>query len=372
MKVESSQPTSPADPRTCISKDQHILCVDDESIILHSLREELRKRVNLPGVKIDIADNGDLALEMIDGFIAEGEDVPVIISDQRMPGMTGDEFLARAHVLSPESRNIMLTGYTDLEAITRLVNQDALYRYIAKPWDSRDLIMTVQEAYRSWYQAMLIRELSMQNEKLSSAMVAALESANLYYDEETGQHILRLAKCSTLIAQAYGLDEGFVRRIRLYASLHDIGKIGVSRDILSKPVKLTTEEFETMKQHVAIGYRILENDDIDKMARNVTLYHHEKWDGSGYLSGLRGQDIPLEARIVCLADVFDALVSTRVYKPSVPFDDAVSLIGDGSGTLFDPELVHTFMDSIPEIRELYANASATLMPSTAADMMPPA
>lgn len=335
--------------------EMHILCVDDESIILLSLREELRSHAHLLGASIDIATSGAEALRIMEEITARGEEIPVIISDQRMPGMNGDEFLSRAQTLVPDARKIMLTGYTDLGAVTRLVNKDALYRYVVKPWEHGDLVLTVQEAFRSYKQERLVRCLSDQNEKLSCAMVAALESANFAYDEETGRHIRRLSEFSALIAAAYGLDDDFVRRIRLYASLHDIGKIGIPKTILAKPARLSPEEFERVKQHVEIGYNILRGDDIDLMAKNITLYHHEKWNGGGYLGGLSGGEIPLEARIVCIADVFDALVSERVYKPSMPIDEAIALIQDGSGTMFDPDLVSTFMESAADIRKLYAD-----------------
>jgi response regulator RpfG family c-di-GMP phosphodiesterase len=325
----------------------HIVCVDDQEIILLSLRQELARASALTDAQIELVNSGEKALRLIESILADGEEIPVIISDQRMPGMNGDEFLDRAHSKIPESKNILLTGYTDIEAVTRLVNHEALYRYIAKPWASQDLILTIGEAYKSFFLKKQIAELSRQNEKLTNAMVAALESANFIFDEDTGRHIQRIADISMMIAKGADLEDLEVRKIHLYASLHDIGKIGVPHEILTKPGPLDPSEFDLIKQHVRIGYKILDKDDIDPMAKNITLYHHERWDGSGYIHGLAGKEIPIEARIVGIADAFDALVNARVYKPAFTLEKAVSIIRDGAGAQFDPEIVQAFLATVP-------------------------
>ena len=148
------------------------------------------------------------------------------------------------------------------------------------------------------------------------------------------------------------------------APLHDIGKIGIPDAILLKPGKLTPAEFTVMKTHVEIGYQTLKN--IDKryqknaflqMGLDITRYHHEKWDGSGYLSQLKGEQIPLSARIMALADVYDALRSKRVYKSAFPHEEAVSIIQEGRGKHFDPELVDLFTASHQEFKELFDQLS---------------
>lgn len=324
----------------------HILCVDDETIVLQSLRRELLQDPFFSEFSIDIADSGSNALSYLDEILGEGDLVPVILSDQRMPSMNGDAFLVEAMRKSPDTLCILLTGFSDINAIVNLVNNNALYRYLSKPWDRNDLIMTVKEAFRAWNRERIIEEQGQKIEHMTMAMVAALESANFYFDEETGNHIKRISLLSEYIARAAGLDEHFVKAIKMYSPLHDIGKVGVGKELLLKPGKLTIDEFEQVKEHVRIGYRILDNSAIDCIAKNIVLYHHEKWNGKGYPEGLSGQSIPLEARIVSIADVYDALVSQRVYKPAFPVAEALKIIRSERGVSFDPFLADTFLSGI--------------------------
>ncbi|QUH20128.1 HD domain-containing phosphohydrolase [Alkaliphilus sp. B6464] len=189
-------------------------------------------------------------------------------------------------------------------------------------------------------------------------------------DLETGNHINRMTNYSKVIAEGllnyenenYRVNNSFVYDMELYAPLHDIGKIGIPDKILGKPARLTAEEWMVMKEHTNIGANILSNlrdslkifrKEFYQMAIDVTRYHHEKWDGKGYPYGLKGEEIPLAARIVAVADVFDALSSRRPYKEPIPFDSAVDIIKDGSGTHFDPVLVGVFIDNLPQIRKIY-------------------
>ncbi len=189
-------------------------------------------------------------------------------------------------------------------------------------------------------------------------------------DNNTGNHINRMTKYSKVIAKElinyekkdYNVNNSFVREVELYAPLHDIGKIGVPDNILCKPGKLTSDEWLIMKEHTNIGGDILNNlsnrlkvfrKDFYKIAINITKHHHEKWDGTGYPCGLKGKEIPLEARIVAIADVFDALSSKRPYKEPMPFNKVVEIIKDGSGKHFDPELVSVFLNNIDKIKKIY-------------------
>jgi HD-GYP domain-containing protein (c-di-GMP phosphodiesterase class II) len=146
------------------------------------------------------------------------------------------------------------------------------------------------------------------------------------------------------------LDEGFVKAIKLYSPLHDIGKVGVEKDILLKPGRLSPGEFERVKEHVRIGYRIIDSGAIDQMAKNIVLYHHEKWAGGGYPEGLSGVSIPIEARIVSIADVYDALVSERVYKPPFTVEEALAIIRKERGVSFDPTLTDIFLAGMESLR----------------------
>lgn len=189
-------------------------------------------------------------------------------------------------------------------------------------------------------------------------------------DLETGDHIGRMTAYALLIAEElvghadanYAVNASFMKDIRIDAPIHDIGKVGIPDEILKKPGRLSADEFEVMKTHAKIGGDILlsmQNDlkhfntDFYKNAREIVLYHHEKWDGTGYPEGLRGFEIPLAARIVAIADVFDALVSKRVYKESIDFEQAIKIIDESKGSHFDPYLVEIFMSKKDKILTIY-------------------
>jgi len=195
----------------------------------------------------------------------------------------------------------------------------------------------------------LVDEKTQKIERITIALVNALEDANLLNDADTGNHIKRVSKYSAEIARAYGCAPEFVRKIELYASLHDIGKVGIPDEILKKRGSFEDDEFERMKQHVLIGFRMLDSEDLDSMAKNIVRYHHEKWDGSGYVEGLTGEAIPIEARMVALADVYDALTSRRAYKPAYSESETEDIIRAGAGKHFDPHIVEVFFTRIQAI-----------------------
>lgn len=329
--------------------ESYILCVDDEFIVLESLRQELRMSDALADFNIEAFEKGSDALAAMDDILASGCTVPVVVSDQRMPLMSGDSFLSEVKKRSPDTLCVLLTGYADLDAVVRLVNQSALYRFIFKPWNRHDLVLTVSEAVNVFRQKRLIDQKNRVIERLSTILVAALENANRFYDEDTGAHINRITILSGLIARYAKYDESFVKRIGLYSALHDIGKVGIRQDLLRKPARLTPKEFEEIKEHVVIGSKIIDQDEIDPMAKNIVLYHHEKWNGTGYVHALSGDDIPIEARIVALADVFDALISPRAYKPAYPLGKVLDIIRSERGLSFDPAVVDAFLDNLDEI-----------------------
>ncbi|MGL5355713.1 MAG: HD-GYP domain-containing protein, partial [Cetobacterium sp.] len=171
----------------------------------------------------------------------------------------------------------------------------------------------------------------------------SFEAANELNDEDTGNHILRVNLYSKFMAEKLKCSKSFIKEIGEYASLHDVGKIAISDAILKKPGKLTPEEFEEMKKHVLLGKDLVEKMQLGKIAENIALYHHEKWNGSGYYYGLQKTDIPLEARIVGLADVYDALRQKRVYKDGFSHEKAVQIISEESGKHFDPNIVDLFL-----------------------------
>ena len=178
--------------------------------------------------------------------------------------------------------------------------------------------------------------------------------------QDTRAHLKNISIISYLLALALGLNKHDAELIKNASPLHDIGKVALADNILLKPGKLTPEEFEIMKSHTIYGGRILEgaHSQVLKIAHKMSLYHHEKWNGSGYPKGLKGEEIPIEARIVTVADVFDALCMFRVYKKAWKTDDAYAYILEESGKSFDPHIVAAFKKIYPSVRKLYNNNPA--------------
>ncbi len=175
-------------------------------------------------------------------------------------------------------------------------------------------------------------------------IINTLEITSSYKDDDTGNHIKRVCEYSNILSNNLGLSFDQVDLITEFASLHDIGKIGIPDNILKKPAKLTEPEWEIMKKHVLIGYNMIKKMDFHKTAEHIILYHHENWDGSGYINGLKEFQIPIEARIVSLADVYDALRSRRVYKEPFSHESATKIIKSESGKKFDPQIVAIFLE----------------------------
>ena len=195
------------------------------------------------------------------------------------------------------------------------------------------------------------REIRAREEEIALRLICATDCRD---DGETGSHIRRLGLYSELIARHLGWSDEDADEIRIAAPMHDIGKIGIPDHILKKPGKLTEAEFDVMKMHPEIGGRILANSDspLVQMARDISLGHHEKWDGSGYPLGLKGVDIPISARIVAIVDVFDALIHKRVYKDEMPVEGAIELMQEGRGKHFDPAIFDLFISLKTQMQEI--------------------
>lgn len=346
-------------------KARKILVVDDVAENRKILATILKKNTDY---EVMLAADGNSVLSSIESDIPD-----LILLDIMMPEMDGYEV---ARILRSRERTrdipiIFITAVIDVESIVKAFESGGM-DYITKPFNRSELLSRVDSHMKLKiiqdelkYKNLLLedRELHLVNlvdektkklEKITSALVSALESANFYNDSDTGNHIKRVSSYSVLLAEHYGCDRDFVKRIQLFASLHDIGKVGISESLLKKPGKYTTEEFVLMQKHVIIGARMLDNPEIDVMAKNVALYHHEKWEGSGYTNKMRGEDIPLEGRIVALADVFDALANRRVYKEAYDGIRIDRIIAESAGKHFDPKLVDiyfTFKDEFLRIRD---------------------
>jgi putative two-component system response regulator len=199
--------------------------------------------------------------------------------------------------------------------------------------------------------------------QLETAYIDTLHRLSLaveYKDEETGAHVVRLSRYSELMGRQMGMDPERTALLLHASPMHDVGKIGIPDAILLKPGRLTEEEFEIMKRHTVIGASLLENSpsEVIQLGRTIALTHHERWNGSGYPRGLAGEDIPLEGRIVALADVFDALTSQRPYKPAYSNEVALDIIKKESGSHFDPAVVECFLDVYGKVEAAQAEVNA--------------
>lgn len=302
-----------------------LLLVDDEPDIVDSLSRTFRR-----DYAIVTANSGAAAIELLGR-----EQVDLIISDQRMPGVTGDAVLKFALQNQPEAIRILLTGYADLESLVRCVNEAGIYKYISKPWEPENLRLTVVRALESLD---LSRQLSRANHHLRQAYLDAVSMLSVACegkDQDTGYHVQRVQHFTTALARQLGIAVDQADHMGVMSILHDVGKLYIPDEILKKPAKLDADEWNTMRRHPEFGVRILGDNPFYAMARDIALCHHENIDGSGYPAGLKDAAIPLAARIVKVADVFDALTSRRPYKD--PWDSAQALawMQQRSGTEFD-------------------------------------
>ncbi|MEC7816118.1 MAG: HD domain-containing phosphohydrolase [Pseudomonadota bacterium] len=314
-----------------------LLLVDDEATNLQVLRNILSDHYRLLFAK-----DGERALAL-----AREHRPDLILLDVMMPGLSGHS-VCKTLKADPDTRAIpviFVTALSDPDDEAHGLELGAV-DYITKPVSPA----IVRARVRNHLSLVRVDELV----ETRLAVVHRLGRAAEYKDNETGLHVIRMSHFSRLIALQAGLGEAWSDTLLNAAPMHDIGKIGIPDAILQKPGKLTPEEWAVMQTHAEIGAEIIGEDgsDLLNMAREVALCHHEKWDGSGYPRGLKGEAIPISARIVALADVFDALTSERPYKHAWPIDDAVALIREQAGQHFDPALVTAFEACLPQILDV--------------------
>lgn len=301
---------------------------------------------------------------VVDEYKSQRPDL--ILLDINMPHMDGYDLMQALKALKDPLMPpvIVLTAQHGKEYLLRSLNAGAR-DFISKPFDRHELIMRVRNlldahlAHCMVYDQKatledMVRKRTDELQQTRMQVVQRLGMAAEFRDEETGNHILRMSHISELLARTIGWDDDDCELMLMASPMHDIGKIGIPDHILLKPGKFEPDEWEIMKTHATIGGKLLDGDDstLMRMAREIALSHHEKWDGSGYPNGLAGEDIPMSGRIAALADVFDALTSQRPYKKAWPVEDAVQLIKDNSGKHFDPQLVEVFLQKLPEIQAI--------------------
>ena len=363
-----------------------LLFVDDEPHVLASMERVLRSH----RAEWD-ASFVTSPLEAWDRI--QAGQVDLLVSDLNMPELSGLELLGRITFSERATQLpvIIVTGLGE-RTLRRQALELGATDLLSKPVDTDDLIARIRNALRlkayqdelKNYNEVLEKRVQQRTAQLARSrlsVICRLAKAAEYRDEDTGNHVIRVGYYCRAIASALGLDKDFVETLLLTAPLHDIGKIGIPDAILLKPGKLAPEEWVIMKQHCEIGARILEEDlkslpifegclGLDSqggqshqpdpllhVAGIIALNHHEKWNGQGYPRNLSGAAIPLEARIVAVSDVFDALTSVRPYKPAFSDERALAIIREGIGQHFDPEVAAAFEVSFDEIRAVRADFS---------------
>lgn len=321
-----------------LNKKRKVLIVDDSS----TYREYLKRNLEVHNFQVLNASNGEEAL----AILRMEKGIELLISDYHMPKMDGLELVYKARKLysKKELSIIILTADRDPFTISRFLKAGA-EDYIQKPF-SRD------EFYSRLYNNIDILDIFETIKKsFDEDIIELLSEITEFKSSETGQHVKRIQKYSYILARLLGKEDSEAEMIAKMSLLHDIGKVTIPDNILAKPGKLTQEEYECMKEHSENGYKLVKRafaSDIKlgQVAMDITRYHHEKYDGSGYPKGLKGEEIPLAARIVGLVDVFDALANKRVYKDAWSLEEVTSYIASQSGRAFDPKMVDLLLSNL--------------------------
>ncbi|MEP2651028.1 MAG: HD domain-containing phosphohydrolase [Paraglaciecola sp.] len=343
-------------------KDVHILIVDDVSeniqVAMNILKEE--------SYMFSFASDGEEALELI-----KSNAFDLILLDIMMPKINGYDVCLEIKQLDhvKDTPVIFLTAKADVDAISKGFQVGGV-DYIVKPFHANELLVRVKTHVELAVSKQILKDrtnevevkanlqakrLTQEIEDNQCEMIYILMEVMESTSDETGQHIKRVADTSKLLARYVDyLSEEEINSIFLASPMHDIGKIAIPEEILHKPGKLTEAEMTIMKTHAEKGYELLKNSKrrLTTAAAIIAHQHHEKWDGSGYPRGLKGDEIHIFGRIVALADVFDALTHKRQYKSAWTVDDAVEYIKQNSGKHFDPFLVDILVDHLPEFLKI--------------------
>jgi putative nucleotidyltransferase with HDIG domain len=348
---------------------QHtVLFVDDEVNILKALQRLLRSEE----MNVLCASRASEALELL-----EKHRTQVVVTDQRMPEMSGVDFLSRVRERQPDVVRMMLTGYTEMKVAVDAINRGEIYRLITKPWNDDELRATLRQAFdhadlKSEIKRLnqvtreqnfklqdmnrnlegkvrdRTKQLAEKHQQLRTAYVQTIRTLSEAVDAKdayTRGHSERVGVYASKIAREMSFPKDVIERVYIAGLLHDVGKIGVRDAVITKPDRLTPEEYEEIKQHPEIGYRILEPVEFLQDVAPCVRHHHEWYDGStrGYPDRLKGDQIPLPSRIILVADTVEAMTSDRPYRKALALEAVVSEIHKYTGTQFDPKVTEPFL-----------------------------
>jgi len=322
-----------------------ILLVDDEAMI----RRLLSQKLSAEGYRCEQAANAEQALEKL-----KEDSIELVILDIRMPGKSGVELLSEIKAKYPDMAVIMATAIDDANTAINCMKAGA-YDYVTKPFNLDEVSFSVRRALEKRrlelenrdYQQHLEQKVEEQAQKIRAsffnaitALAYALEAKDVY----TSGHSQRVTEISEAIAEHLGLPRETIEKIRLAGLVHDIGKIGVRESVLNKPGSLSDEEFKHVRLHSQTGERILKPIVDDEEILKAVRHHHERYDGWGYPDGLQGEQIPRLARIIAVADTFDAMTSERSYRKALTEEEACAEVERCRGTQFDPEAADAFLE----------------------------
>ena len=344
-----------------ITKEHKILVVDDDVTTLKLLENSLKSLY-----EVRLTTSAEQAL-----IYLEKESPTIILLDIEMPGMNGYEMLEKKKNIPAASEIpiIFLTGRNDVESEVKALELGAK-DYLHKPIVAEQVLARAKlhielEEYRNNLNKLVLKR-TQALQHLQEVIISMLADVTESRDESTGSHISRTMWCVRLIAEKlknldmYDFTAESIDNLIKASQLHDIGKVSISDLILLKPDVLTDEEYTAMKKHTQYGFNLLskavaklEEESLLNMAQDIALYHHERWDGTGYPKGLKGEKIPISVRIMSIADVYDALRTERPYKRALPASEAKKIIFEGKGSQFDPKLVDIFEEILPELEAIY-------------------